>query len=217
MGAVRSLDTRVPNLAARQRSHLQGDHARRRVDLPARPVPARPVPARFWKFGFLTLVVGILYSASPAQARSIRSKVLHVADGDTITVLAKGIGRTRVRLRAIDAPEISQPYGRVAQETLASKINGKDVRIEYSHRDRYGRILGDVYLQDRLINREMLGEGLAWHYRQFHKSQVFDDLMDAARENQDGLWKSKFPVRPDIWRRRHPKDYSQSSPQKLIE
>ena len=51
-----------------------------------------------------------------------------------------------------DAPERGQAYGRVAQKALAQKINQRQVQVKYKKEDRYGRILGEVFLNDESIN-----------------------------------------------------------------
>uniref|UniRef100_A0A453E3S8 TNase-like domain-containing protein n=1 Tax=Aegilops tauschii subsp. strangulata TaxID=200361 RepID=A0A453E3S8_AEGTS len=56
-------------------------------------------------------------------------------------VLAK---KYRVRLRGIDAPENSMPYGREAKEELVKLVQGRTLKISIYDTDRYGRLVGDV-------------------------------------------------------------------------
>ena len=53
----------------------------------------------------------ILLIAFPAQAADWQGKVVHVADGDTITVLKDGNEQVKVRLYGIDCPEKGQAFG----------------------------------------------------------------------------------------------------------
>ena len=76
-----------------------------------------------------------------ASAATLTGKVVKVADGGTITILV-GTERHRIRLQGIDAPERKQPYGRASGRSLSALVAGKQVRVEYDNRDRYGRILG---------------------------------------------------------------------------
>jgi endonuclease YncB( thermonuclease family) len=124
----------------------------------------------------LTLAFALaLPGADPAQP--FTGKVVKVADGDTITVLAGG-ARHRVRLAGIDAPEKGQPFGRRAWESLDATVCGKVVKVAWKKRDRYGRILGEVYLGEYSVNLEMVRSGYARHYRQFSSDK---DLAEAER------------------------------------
>uniref|UniRef100_A0ACD5VFM6 Uncharacterized protein n=1 Tax=Avena sativa TaxID=4498 RepID=A0ACD5VFM6_AVESA len=56
-------------------------------------------------------------------------------------VLAK---KYRIRLRGIDAPENSMPYGKEAKEELVKLVQGRTLKISVYDTDRYGRLVGDV-------------------------------------------------------------------------
>ena len=85
-------------------------------------------------------------------------KVVAIADGDTITVLLDKTHH-RIRLEHIDAPESGQDFGTKAKQVLGDKVFGKEVKIVWTGRDKYKRILGEVFLEDRNINLEMVREG----------------------------------------------------------
>ena len=70
-----------------------------------------------------------------------------VADGDTITVLDASKVQYKIRLSGIDAPEKAQPFGDRSKQNLARMVFNKDVSIEWSKQDRYGRIVGKVMVQ----------------------------------------------------------------------
>ena len=77
--------------------------------------------------------------------------VTRVIDGDTVEVQTKpGLFRNgrkeRVRLYGIDAPESSQTGGPESTKHLKRIIgSGKNVRLEQSGKDRYGRTVGLIY------------------------------------------------------------------------
>ncbi len=79
-------------------------------------------------------------------ATTLTGKVVKVADGDTITILV-GTEQHRIRLQGIDAPERKQPFGKASGRSLSALVAGKQVRVEYGKRDRYGRILGVVWVR----------------------------------------------------------------------
>ena len=66
--------------------------------------------------------------------------VARVIDGDTLEVLQNG-SRERVRLKEIDAPEMSQPGGIASKKHLQRLVKGNDVQLIGTERDRYQRIL----------------------------------------------------------------------------
>src|SRR6516162_9974120 len=103
------------------------------------------------------LALAILYSPALADdpPRPFTGKVVKIADGDTITVLHNKT-QHRIRLEGIDAPEKGQAYGAKARQTLADKIFGQKVRVDWTKRDCYGRIIGRVYLGERDISLEMV-------------------------------------------------------------
>ena len=89
-------------------------------------------------------------------ADCITGKVTRVSDGDTIWVMDAVKLKYKVRLDRIDAPEKNQPWGKESASLLKSWIFGKDVRVEYAKRDRYGRILGVVYEGTNDVNLAMV-------------------------------------------------------------
>ncbi|MBA0694785.1 hypothetical protein Goari_005057 [Gossypium aridum] len=70
----------------------------------------------------------------------------------------------RIRLRGIDAPESSMPYGKEAKEELVKLLQGKCLRVLVYDEDRYGRCVGDIYCNGKFVQEVMLKKGLAWHY-----------------------------------------------------
>ncbi len=95
--------------------------------------------------------------------------VVHVADGDTVTL---DTGQ-RVRLLGIDAPEMEkegQPadfLAHKAKRVLAELVQGKRVHLEYDRLryDRYGRTLAYLILPDGTnLSLEMVRQGLAHVY-----------------------------------------------------
>lgn len=130
-----------------------------------------------------------------------------VADGDTITVLDSSDTQHRVRLAAIDAPESHQAFGEQSRQSLSGMIFGKDVRVSYQKIDQYGRIVGQVLLDDRDINLAQVKAGMAWHYKYHQNEQtpadrdVYARAEDEAHAARRGLWQDPNPVEPYQFRR----------------
>ena len=164
---------------------------------------------RYLSFIFVTLAV------SPAAA-DISGKVVAVTDGDTIKVLDDNGVQYKIRLVGIDAPEKAQPFGNVSRKHLASMVAGKDVRVETSKNDRYGRVLGKVWVQPRdcpgcgktlNANHAQILAGMAWWYRDYAKDQSpedrgrYESAVEEARKRKRGLWLEPDPIPPWVWRR----------------
>jgi len=143
-------------------------------------------------------------AASGQQQRNIRldaifGQVVHISDGDTITVQQKDGQRFKIRLYAIDAPEKAQPYGPQSTGILRNLIGNQYVNIRVINQDRYGRNVGRVYLNNQDMNAEMIKLGAAWHYKYYDKSTEYDryaQLENNARANHKGLWNKPNPLAP---------------------
>ncbi|MEY4001578.1 MAG: hypothetical protein RI968_696, partial [Pseudomonadota bacterium] len=98
------------------------------------------------------LVLSGFFLSAGLWASEIVGKVIAVSDGDTITVLAPGNKPTKIRLAGIDAPESKQPFGQKSRQHLADMVFGKEVRVQVVNKDRYGRIVGVVYLPQTMPN-----------------------------------------------------------------
>src|SRR5512139_3692217 len=88
----------------------------------------------------------LLLLAPLAIAGVLEGTVAHVADGDTITVIDSDKVQHRVRIAGIDAPEKGQPFGNASKKRMSELVSRKVVRVEFQKRDRYGRIVGKVWV-----------------------------------------------------------------------
>lgn len=139
----------------------------------------------------------------PALCFGWSGEVVHVADGDTITVL-RGSEKVRIRLYGIDTPESTQWYGQNAKDFLSAQILGKTVQIEQVNIDRYGRVVGLVSVGDLVINRHLVEYGYAWVYHQYCKRPFcsqWKELETKAREGKKGLWRNPNVVPPWEYRK----------------
>lgn len=127
--------------------------------------------------------------------------VVGIADGDTLTILDKARRQHKIRLAQIDAPESGMPYGRVAKKFLSDAVYHRTVMVQAGERDRYGRLVGTVFLNQKNINLQMVAGGYAWAYRNYVTDTAYLDAEDRARRLRRGLWTEKKPVPPWQWRR----------------
>lgn len=144
----------------------------------------------------------ILFSArglfgQPAPQRDI---VIEVIDGDTVETLAAG----RVRLHGVDAPERAQRFGPEATAFLEELLQGKQVMLRPTDRDRYGRIVAWLTLPGGPSVQELLlTAGLAWWYERYAPgATALAEAEREAREARRGVWSLEEPTPPWEWRRR---------------
>ncbi len=67
--------------------------------------------------------------------------------------------------------------------------------------DRYGRIVGRVYVGGIDVNRELVAQGFAWVYRKYSNDAELLELEAQAKEKGLGLWADSNPIPPWKWRR----------------
>ena len=132
----------------------------------------------------------------------ITGKVVSIHDGDTFTLLDGSNTQIKVRLHGIDCPELHQAYGSKAKDYTSGLIFGKQVTLKTNGKDRYGRTIAIVLLQDgRVLNELLLKDGYAWHYLKYDNNLLWSDYEASARSNKRGLWQDSNPVAP--WDYRH--------------
>lgn len=151
------------------------------------------------------------YVTAKFPIEQLYGAVVGIADGDTITVLDANKMQHKIRLDGIDAPESNQDHGTQARKVLGKKLIREIVRIDWHEKDRYGRILGDVFLVDRWINREQIAEGWAWHYAKYNNSAVLAEAEREAKSAMLGLWEHSSPIPP--WEFRRPATQPRAPPQ----
>ncbi len=94
------------------------------------------------------------------------------------------------------------PFGIRSRQQLADLVFRQQVVVEWSKRDRYGRIVGKVFVGDRDACFEQVTAGLAWHYKAYQREQSPKDQAayaaaeDAARKKRTGLWQDPTPIAP---------------------
>jgi micrococcal nuclease len=127
--------------------------------------------------------------------------VARVIDGDTFEVNAGGAIDT-VRVIGIDTPEIADPrksaecFGAEASSKAKEILSGKNVRLEsdpdQGERDKYGRLLRHVFLEDGTnFGLLMIKQGYAREYAYPVPGKYraeFQAAQNYARENSLGLW-----------------------------
>lgn len=151
-----------------------------------------------------TIILFLVYCLLTTPCFAFTGKVVNVADGDTVTVLAKGNQQTRIRLYGIDAPEKRQAFGQKSKDALARILAGKTVDVQVLDVDRYGRSVGVITTDGINANREMINNGLAWVYTRYCTKKFcreWETLEQSARRAKRGLWLDADPMPPWEWRK----------------
>ncbi len=151
----------------------------------------------WWLFFLLTLLPVPVAS----QGDSTTVQVVRVVDGDTIQVCCVFGDRVKVRDICVDTPETHhpmrgvEPYGMEAAEANRKLVDGETVRLEFDveQRDRYGRLLAYVYLEDgTFVNACLVENGYAMVMTvppNVKHQGLFLKLQREAREARRGLWR----------------------------
>ena len=135
---------------------------------------------------FIILVIAFIVTIYIEDYKEVR--VTDIVDGDTIK-----IGYNSVRLIGINAPESNEPCYKEAKEMLEDLVKHKKVRLEkdVKEQDDYGRLLKYVYVDDLLVNGEMIRLGLA-RFEEIEPntkySELFLDLENKARKAGRCIW-----------------------------
>ncbi len=161
----------------------------------------------------LSVLILLMATSLPLHAQETY-EVLRVVDGDTLKVLYHGNAES-LRLIGIDTPESRVnsrakneskrtgqglntllAMGKEATKFVKTLVNENDhIRIEFDvqKRDKYGRLLGYVYLSNgKMLNEEILKAGYAnlMTYPPNVKYQErFLRPYREAREEKRGLWR----------------------------
>lgn len=175
---------------------------------------------RTYLFLFLisALTISINVPVSQAAIRTVTGTVTKVSDGDTVHITTPEQTKLKVRLYGIDAPETvkinnhtgqvsieGQPYGKESREALHNKIMGKQVKLDILDIDKYKRMVGIIWLDDRNINLEMVNEGYAEAFVEYLKPPYRTQFLEVEQEAKSasrGIWSLRDYERPRAFRKR---------------
>ena len=153
-----------------------------------------------WYICGLLLVVAVL-AALPAHAsQPFAGKVIGIADGDTLTVLADSTPH-KIRLAEIDAPEKKQAFGERAKQSLSALCFSQQAEVLPGKTDRYGRTVARVKCQGMDASLHQVLMGLAWAYTAYLTDPSIAIAERAARDSGTGLWVDTEPTPPWLYRK----------------
>ena len=154
----------------------------------------------------VSLALGLVLGVGPflpASAQSFSGTVL-VIDGDTLDV-----GRTRVRLHAIDAPEGAQTCedgrggawacGTWATERVRAAFGGQRAVCAQVDTDRYGRVVARCAVGGVDMGARIVAEGWAMAYRRYGMDYDLEEKGAAVAGR--GIWSGGVEA-PEAYRAR---------------
>lgn len=115
-------------------------------------------PSGYYTGDHLTRTNGIDHAPPPPFPVSMLIEGrAYVIDGDTIR-----IGKTKIRLAGIDAPELDRPWGQKSKWEMIRICKGHRIRVELTGDTSYDRLVGTCFLPDGTdIGAEIVKAGLA--------------------------------------------------------
>ena len=131
------------------------------------------------------------------RSNLVQYEVIRVIDGDTVE-LKNG---ERLRYNDIDTPETVHPskpvecYGPEASAKNKELVEGETILVELGNpeKDRYGRLLGYVYIDDLFVNAELVRGGYAEVNSYGNPGSKIAELINIERDaklKSTGLWSS---------------------------
>ncbi|MBP9089947.1 thermonuclease family protein [bacterium] len=155
---------------------------------------------KIWSVLALSVVSSLLIMQS-AQAERYKVRVVAVFDGDTLLV-DHGGKREKIILYGIDCPESAQEFGTQAKQFTDACCSRKDVTIDLKGRDKFNRLVAEIYLSDGAdLNHELVKRGLAWWSDKFAPSDMaLQALQTEAKAGSTGLWAAPHPIPPWLFR-----------------
>lgn len=162
----------------------------------------------------IILLIAILFL--PTNVVKANEKVMvkfnSCIDGDTANFILKK-KKIKVRFLAIDTPEIKHGnrkadyYGEEAKEYTCNKLKkASKIELEFDinsdKKDKYNRYLAWVFVDNKLLQEELVGNGYAkikYLYGDYKYTNKLKKLEKNAQNNNIGIWTNdKFDLKQFI-------------------
>lgn len=160
--------------------------------------------------------------AQPVWPLPLTAQVLEVVDGDTLLLEADDRRQLRVRLLAVDAPELQQMRGQQARTALGALAVNRRVVVLQIEQNAHGETLAvvrgdppglrcaappcDPTLD---LGLALIAAGQAWHQpteaglQPLAQRDAYAQAELMAKLRRLGLWQDTLPQPPWQWRQRH--------------
>ncbi|MBQ9267848.1 MAG: thermonuclease family protein [Clostridia bacterium] len=150
---------------------------------------------------WIGMILVFIFASNVLAAERISVKYLKTSDGDTARFEVDG-ENVRVRFLGINTPEVAgedkveEPYGNDAMVYTKNKLDhAKKIEIEYDDNadkeDRFGRQLAWIWVDDALLEEELVRVGLAKTYMlksDYKYADVLKKAESEAKSEKLGVW-----------------------------
>lgn len=187
---------------------------------PGRRPRRQPFVRPLWSAGRLVPLAGVVLllvwvATPPGLPGGPVTGKSRVIDGDTLDV-----GKHRIRLAGIDAPERAQlctdaaqqpvPCGEAARKTLDDLVGKGPVTCTPLEQDRYGRVVATCEYGGADLGEVMVAAGQALD------AGRYAPLESEAKAARRGIWAGTFET-PAEWRRTNQVDDAEGAPQSPVQ
>lgn len=149
----------------------------------------------------LLILIIILMPINVFASEKQEVKFSSCVDGDTARFIMNK-EEIKVRFLAIDTPETNhpkkgeEPYGREAKEYTCNKItNASKIELEFDDnsdkKDKYNRYLAWVFVDDSLLQSELVLNGyarVAYLYGDYKYKDILNENMEKAKKDEVGIF-----------------------------
>ena len=145
------------------------------------------------KYLIFSIFLILVFCFNQAYGKTIYGKA-KIIDGDTIH-----IGKNKIRLHAIDAPETKQKCtkdgkewncGLESKRFLKNLIGNDQIQCDTNGKDRYNRYIGVCYKNNIDLNSQMVINGWAIAYKYY--SLDYEKEEETAKSKRIGIWIGEF-------------------------
>jgi len=149
----------------------------------------------------LITIIFLLFPITTINAETKEASFYKCVDGDTAKVKINNKVKT-LRFLAIDTPETKHPtkseeaYGKEASDYTCTRLQeAKQITLEYDlgsdKQDKYDRDLVWVFVDNSLLQEELLKKGYAkveYLYGDYKYTDKLLDVEKEAKKNKVGIW-----------------------------
>ena len=162
------------------------------------------------KYLYLIFILGIFLVPIKVLAESEEVTLSRCVDGDTARFNINGKVYS-TRFLAIDTPETVkpntkvQPWGKEASNYTCSQLKkASKIVLEYdsnsTKEDKYGRRLAWVFVDDKLLEDELVSKGyakVAYLYGNYKYTDLIKKKEQIAKNQKIGIWSNSSPSSND--------------------
>lgn len=147
----------------------------------------------------MVLILRLVEEIGPEGRPGDRFVVVRIIDGDTMELQ----GGDRLRLLALDTPEEGELFYAEASQLTTRLSLGRMAQIEFANRrrDKYGRLLGYLYIDSLFVNKIVIDSGYGYVYL-FRDNELHSEpvrrMLEAQRSaiaRKVGIW--SIPHEPE--------------------